>query len=231
MVRLLVANGCSLTRGRELASPETEAWPVLLGKTLGVPHANLARDGCSNRRIVRSTIARLDAVRAEFAVKPEEVLVFLLWSQSARHEYYSRKERPEHWEEAPDHPDDLYWQRIGPWRRDETKHGPSHAFYDHLWSEENQITNFFIDWVMLDRYLKHEGYQVRYAFGFGLPATLPEPAVPFADKLDGTEVFGGLPHKRGTAMLDMRSSRAPGGHPSAEGHEQFVTVLAEWLRV
>lgn len=56
MIRLLVANGCSCTRGEELSDPLTQAWPVVLAGLLGVNYVNLGRDGSFNRRIVRSTV-------------------------------------------------------------------------------------------------------------------------------------------------------------------------------
>jgi hypothetical protein len=232
MIRLLVTNGCSCTRGEELADPATQAWPVVLGKLLGVPHVNLARDGCSNRRIVRSTVDRVDEARHRFSAQPDEVLVLLAWTQSARHEYYSLRERPEVRTSPPsaNHPDDRHWQGIGPWRQD-AGHRPSRAFYDHLWSDEGQLANMFLDWVMLDRFLRHAGYLARYAFAFPVEPDISEPAVRFLRQLDSETVWGGLPPTPGMALLEMPEgmARGPGGHPLAEGHEWFATSLAEWL--
>jgi Family of unknown function (DUF6071) len=230
MIRLLVTNGCSCTRGEELPDPSTQAWPVVLGKFLGVPQVNLARDGSSNRRIVRSTVASIDRVRAQHEVRPGEVLTLLAWTQSSRHEYYSRRERPEVRTGPADQPVDRNWQRIGPWRQD-AGHRPSAAFYDHLWSDEGQLTNLFLDWVLLDRFLRHEGYQGRYAFAFPVAPGIPEPALQFARQLHGDTVWGGLPPTPGKSFLEMPAGmpRGPGGHPLAEGHEWFATSLAEWV--
>lgn len=230
MIRLLVTNGCSCTRGEELTDPATQAWPVVLGKLLGVPHVNLAQDGSSNRRVVRSTVARVDGARRKFSARPDEVLVLLAWTQSSRHEYYSPRERPEARSGPADHPGDRNWQRIGPWRQD-AGHRASRAFYDHLWSNEGQLTNLFLDWVMLDRFLRYEEYQARYAFAFPVAPDLPEPALQYLRKLHGETVWGGLPPTPGKSFLEMPEGmgRGPGGHPLAEGHEWFATSLAEWL--
>jgi hypothetical protein len=230
MIRLLVTNGCSCTRGEELPDPGTQAWPVVLGKLLGVPPVNLARDGSSNRRIVRSTAARIDGVRDEYLVRPEEVLVLIAWTQSSRHEYYSARERPERRTGPADHPDDRHWQRIGPWRQD-AGHRPSVAFYDHLWSDEGQLTSLFLDWLLLDGFLRHRGYQGRYAFAFPVAPDIPGPARQFARLLDGGTVWGGLPPARGKSFLEMPEgmARGPGGHPLAQAHEWFALSLAQWL--
>jgi hypothetical protein len=230
MIRLLVTNGCSCTRGEELPDPGTQAWPVVLGARLGVPHVNLARDGSSNRRIVRSTVARIDQVRAEHMVAPQEVLVLLAWTQSSRHEYYSARERPEARTGPADHPVDGNWQRIGPWRQD-AGHRPSVAFYEHLWSDEGQVAGLFLDWLLLDQFLRHQGYVGRYAFAFTLAPGIPEPARQFARQLDGDTVWGGLPPGPGHSFLEMpgQLARGPGGHPLAEAHEWFALSLAGWL--
>jgi hypothetical protein len=230
MIRLLVTNGCSYTRGEELPDPTAEAWPVVLGRLLGVPYVNLARDGSSNRRIVRTTIASVDGICRERAIPPDDVLVLLAWTQSSRHEYYSRRERPELRDLPADLPVDRNWHGIGPWRQDEG-HRPSRAFYNHLWSDEGQLTNLFLDWVLLDRYLRYEKYQARYAFAFPVVPDLPEPALQFANQLQGSAVWGGLPPTPGRSFVELPpgTARGPGGHPLAEGHEWFARSLAEWL--
>jgi hypothetical protein len=231
MIRLLVTNGCSCTRGEELPDPGTQAWPVVLGNVLGVPHVNLARDGSSNRRIVRSTVARVDGVRSEHLVRPDEVLVLLAWTQSSRYEYYSARERPEQRTGPADHPVDGNWQRIGPWRQD-AGHRPSVAFYDYLWSDEGQLTSLFLDWLLLDGFLRDQGYQGRYAFAFPVAPDIPAPAWQFARLLDGDTVWGGLPPSHGKSFLEMPEgmARGPGGHPLAQAHEWFALSLAQWLR-
>lgn len=227
---MLVTNGCSCTRGEELPEPETEAWPYRLSELLKVDVVNLARDGSSNRRIVRSTVDRIGDVCRERRVQPHEVLTLIAWSQASRHEYFSRHEKPEKRQGPADDSADLYWQRIGPWRQD-AGHKPSRSFYDHHWSEEGQLANMFLDWLMLDRFLGAQGFDARYAFAFPVTSPIPVPASRFAAKLRPDSVWGGLPPSPGRSFLEMPGDldRGLGGHPLAQGHEWFAERLAEWL--
>lgn len=228
MIRLLVANGCSQTRGAELAQPERDAWPAVLARTLGVPHVNLARDGASNRRIVRTTVARLPPTCRDADVQPDETLVLIAWTHSARSEYYVPGKRPQ---PADHHPVEHNWEDIGPWRMD-AGHRPSRAFYDYLWSDEGQVTNLFLDWLLLDRFIRLEGYRVRYLFAGPELLGVPEPARGFVAQLPAHATFGGLPPKPGTSFLDMSEGRelGPGGHPLEDSHALFAAALAKWLR-
>jgi hypothetical protein len=230
VIRLVVANGCSCTRGAELPDPERTAWPVVLGERLGIEVVNLAMDGGSNRRIVRSTTLCIDAVRQRRDLQAAEVLVLLAWTQVSRHEYFSPTERQEERDGPPDNEVDANWQRVGPWRRDR-RHRPSQVFYKHLWSEEGQLVNFLLDWVLLDRWLRFSGYGARYAFAFPMPRELPGPARQLIGQLESTSVSGGLPPAEGTSFLEAPAElpRGPGGHPLTEGHAWFSKVLAGWL--
>lgn len=229
MAKLLVTNGCSFTIGDELPDPPAQAWPTVLGGMLGLPHVNLARSAASNRRIVRSTVMRLDEVRREHGVAPEDVLVVIAWTQTARHEYHSSTE-PLPPITPPDHPTDFGWHRVGPWLLDQG-HKPAKAFYDMMWSEEGQMTNFLTDWVMLDSHLTREGYRMRYAFAFPVVDPVPEPAAPLMDALDPDRVWGGLPPAPGKSFREMPKGLpwASGGHPLQEGHAWFAGHLADWL--
>ncbi|MFD9368448.1 DUF6071 family protein [Streptomyces sp. NPDC060020] len=230
MVKLLVTNGCSCTRGEELRDPASHAWPTLLGDALGIDVVNLARDGSSNRRVVRSTVARLADVCADRRLRPQEVMVLPAWTQSSRHEYHAPREKPEVRTGPADGPGDRGWQRIGPWRQD-AGHKPSRAFYDHLWSEEGQLANFFLDWALLDAFLRQGGFHARYAFAFPLTGTVPDLARPFTRTLEEDTVWGGLPPRPGHSFLEMPDglARGPGGHPLEEGHAWFAASLGKWL--
>jgi hypothetical protein len=52
----LYFNGCSHTRGDDLASPATQAWPAVLSKTLGHSFLNDAVSGNANDHIMYRTI-------------------------------------------------------------------------------------------------------------------------------------------------------------------------------
>jgi Family of unknown function (DUF6071) len=230
VVKLLVTNGCSCTRGEELRDPASHAWPTVLGGELGIDVVNLARDGSSNRRIVRSTVAQLADVCADRLLRPHDVMLLLAWTQSSRHEYHAPRERPEARTGPADGPCDRGWQRIGPWRQD-AGHKPSRAFYDHLWSEEGQLANFFLDWALLDGFLQQGGFHARYAFAFPLTGTIPDLTRPFTRMLRKDTVWGGLPTRSGHSFLEMPDglARGPGGHPLEEGHAWFAMSLKKWL--
>lgn len=227
MIRLLVTNGCSHTRGAELADPESQSWPARLGQALGVPVVNMARDGSSNRRIVRTTVARLPGVCAEAAVSPDQILVVIAWTESSRHEYYRPGDRPQ---PPSHHVAERNWEDIGSWRND-AGHKPSRAFYDHLWSDEGQLTNLFLDWLLLERYLRRNRFQARFSFAHPAPTILPKSSRPFLAQLDGSATLGGLPPCAEMSFLGMIEGRdrGPEGHPLADGHAVFAQRLARWI--
>jgi hypothetical protein len=227
VIRLLVANGCSQTRGAELADPETQAWPALLARELGIPHLNMARDGSSNRRIVRTTVARLPLICEEARVSPQEVLVLIAWTHTVRHEFHVPGKRPE---PTAHHAVDHNWEDIGPWRQ-QAGHRQSRAFYDHLWSDEGQIANLFLDWLLLDRYLQQMGYIARYAFAGPESPRVVAAAQWFTRQLPVDTTFGGIPPQPGMSFLEMVKGRAhgPAGHPLEDSHIVFAGALAQWL--
>ncbi|MGP9022857.1 DUF6071 family protein [Streptomyces sp. BR1] len=225
MIRLIVANGDSYTQGVGLDEPSSQAWPVLLAGQLDADHVNLARFASSNRRAVRSTVQRLDALRAERELAPSEVMVVTAWTEFRRHEYYSSTERVDH----RDHASDRGWHRMGMWRRGE--HEPTDAFFDHLWSMEGTIAGFLLDWVLVDHYLRHRGYHPRYVFTFPFPDPVPPIASEFAAQLPMDDILGGVPPRRGAAFDEIPAElpRTDDGHPLAEGHAWFARKLADWL--
>ena len=53
---MIYVDGASNTYGDDLLSPETQAWPILLGNKLNIPVLNNATKGKSNQHIVFDTI-------------------------------------------------------------------------------------------------------------------------------------------------------------------------------
>jgi hypothetical protein len=244
MIRLLMTNGCSLTRGEELTRPEAEAWPVLLADRLGVRLINLARDGGSNRRVVRTSALALRRLAAERGYRPEEVLFLALWTHPDRTEYYDPEgpvpaPAPDAGVRATPHPsltdEEDRWRPIGPWLRDR-RHRPVRAFYRRLWSEQGQLSSFFLDWTALDAVLERDGFVARYAFGYPfagtnrLPAALPS-TVAFAGTIDETRVYGGLEDRTETSFLELTWDfpRGPGMHPLADSHALLADTFTVWL--
>lgn len=229
MIRLLLANGCSFTRGEELEDPGAQAWPAVLGRMLGLPVANLARDWASNRRIVRTTVAQLAARCEEAGVRPDEVLVVILWTAMERHEYYHPGQLMQWY--VGGRPIIDNWEDIGPWRSG-AGHRPSRAFYKHLYSSEGQSANLCVDWLMLDAFLREEGCQAKYAFATPELEHVPQPAQWFAGHLPVDDTYGGLSPALRDTFTGLASGRgcSPNGFPLADSHRLFATKLADWMR-
>jgi Family of unknown function (DUF6071) len=233
VIKLLVANGCSYTRGVELADPATQSWPCILSQLLGIEFVNLGCGGGSNRRIVRTTVALLDDICRDKSVAPDEVLVLCLWTDTARHEYYEphTKEHPLS-KNRPELPDELHWHRLTPQFAAAGRRS-SIAFYENLWSEDGSMTNFFLDWVMLDGFLRGAGYTARYGYAWEdvIASKISKPARRFARLLNAETVYGGLPPRKGCTFREVADDYpfGPGHHPLQEGHACFAKTLANWL--
>lgn len=229
--RLLVTNGCSYTRGSELSDAPREAWPAVLANLLGARCVNLAQGGTSNRRMVRSTVLGLQRLRPP--EEPAETLVVLAWTDISRHEFYAETEAVS--EEAvglaAEMQLDRHWHPIGPWRL-KRRHKASRAFYSHLWTAEGQWVNFALDWLLLDSFLRSQGYMARYAFV--APPNIPPPpmASEIAGQLPGSTVWGGVPPVATMTFEGVATKvpRGPRGHPLAEGHQAFAAALHDWIR-
>ncbi|WP_442892651.1 DUF6071 family protein [Agromyces sp. CCNWLW208] len=230
--RYLVTNGCSCTRGEELTDPESQAWPYLLAKLVDAKPVNLAMDGASNRRIVRSSIQLLPRLLTQLDCDPADLLVLTCWTELSRHEYYSQEEEPE----SRGHPDvsdrDEGWHRIGIWRY-RARHRPSRAFYRHLWTEQGQAVNFCTDWIALDAYLQRLGVSRRYLFAFPPPQLSSPVLQPFVSQLPLKDVLGVGANGQAMAFIDLvdHLPKGKGGHPLAEGHKWYAEAVAGWLDV
>ena len=233
MIRLLVAAGCSCTAGWELADRDAESWPAVLADLFDLDVVNLGRGGASNRKIVRTVVSELPDLITDRGRRPSEVIVIPAWTEVVRHEYYRRPSRAEaramtrrYGRPRPG----AGWRPIQPALRDQGDPA-SVAFYEHLWSDEGQISNLLLDWVMFDRWLVALGVLARYAFAFPLPGAVPSVAEPLLAQVPGELTFGGIPPRPGTAFLPMtrKMERGPGGHPLQAGHALFAGELHEWL--
>jgi len=230
VIRLLIANGCSYTRGAELDRPEREAWPALLAARLGVPVVNLASDGGSNRRIVRTTLVNLERLCREHGVSVAETLTVCMWTGLARGEYHARRRRDRG--NRPDLPYETNWHRLGRWRIAED-HKPSAAYFGHLWNEEGAVVDLLVDWLLLDSHLRSLGGISRYCFAWDvLPARLPLQARPLIDRLDATAVYGGSIVSARSSFYDTVAGTFATGslyHPLVAGHDHFAARLEGWL--
>jgi hypothetical protein len=231
MIRLLVANGCSCTRGQELRDPGSSAWPAVLASGLGIPVANLACDGGSNRRIVRTTVGNLDRVCREFGVPVEETLVLCMWTCLFRSEYHLR-----HGSDRvgrPDLPHEADWKRLGPWNFEKDV-SASNTHFRSMLSEQGGAINLMTDWVLLDSYLRSRGAVPRYTFSWDiLPSKMPAEAVELCRQLDPSSVYGNEFDGKTNSINQLTWKKfefGPGKHPLEAGHAYFATLLEAWLR-
>jgi Family of unknown function (DUF6071) len=229
-VRLLVTNGCSYTRGAELADPARQAWPAVLAGRLGVPLVNLACDGGSNRRIVRTTVANLHRVCAEHGVGAADALVVCMWTGLARGEHHHRgRDRGN----RPDLPDEEHWHRLGRWRIDEGD-AASEAYFRYLWDSDGATVDMMTDWLLVDAYARSLGAQARYAFAWNVLPAKPSAAVRrLAAGIDPACVYGGKVASAGLSFYDSVAGRFATGslyHPLAPAHAYFAGELDRWLR-
>lgn len=232
-IDLIVANGCSCTRGEELAAPGEDAWPTVLGGLLGIEVVNVARDGSSNRRIVRSNVLLLERIARERGLSPGQVLSLSAWTELSRSEYFSFMETDERRDGPGDTAVDRGWQRIGSWRA-KSRHRPSRAFYRHLWSDESQLLNFLLDWTMYESWCSDRGFATAYAFAFPLPPVdrAGENLEALRCMLPLRKTWGGALRAEGFSMLEMPDGleRGTGGHPLRDGHAWFARGLADWVK-
>lgn len=230
MIKLVVANGCSYTRGAELGSPDKESWPVVLGRLLDVPVVNLASDGGSNRRIVRTTVANIERVSEEFGVPLSATAVVCMWTGMARNECYGGRRRDRG--NRPDLPYETRWHRLGRWRIEEGDNR-SEAYFRHLWNEQGAVIDLLTDWIMLDAFLDSRGVAARYAFSWDvLPSRIDEEGRDLISRIRPSSVFGNKIQSKGSSFYDLiRGVHDTGNlyHPLAPAHEYFARQLAEWL--
>jgi len=238
VIKLLVVNGCSLTQGLELGEPERDSWPAILSRRLGVELVNLAREGGSNRRIVRTTATRIIDISRDYGVDPAEMLVLLLWTSTERAEYLDATTRyPRKGIDRGPYAGNreairsAEWNQIGPWLRTR-RNRAVRAFYNHLWSPEAQHANFIVDWALLDAFLSLRGFHARYAFGYSEETGWTTGDDGLDHLIDRQRVLGGCDGVPENSFLGLTWNlpRGPRKHPLADSHHRFAEKLQSWLR-
>lgn len=235
-IQLLVVNGCSFARGAELSAPEREAWPSLVAARLGMKIVNLACDGGSNRRAVRTTVTYLDDIRRRSGLGYDQILVFCMWTAVSRHERYDPSiedgaVRPD-LGVRPDLPEETHWQRVADWKAAEGDK-PSKMYYRHLYHDAGGTVNFLVDWLLLENHLTALGVACRFAFAWDiLPRPLPAEAQRLLPALHGDWVHGGLPGGPTDNFREIVHGKVPFGrwdHPLVDGHRLYAREMVRWL--
>lgn len=228
--RLVVVNGCSMTYGLQLADPQATCWARRVADDLGADCVNLAAGAGSNARLVRTSVNALPALVAS-GVPARDILFIAMWTELSRTEVRvpdaDLRQRPDG--------DDPYWKRIGPWRiynADEQ----SELYYRRLQSDDGDLENFLVGWILLDAFLSRLGVRAAYCLAWNV---LPPDAFTrhpvLTNQLDEHRLFGGFHSCRklsfGARVWGGRFPASPDKHPLEDGHRHYAEqLLLPWLR-
>jgi lysophospholipase L1-like esterase len=229
-IRLLVANGDSNTWGSELSRPAVSNWAAVLADRLGVEVVNLAEQGGSNHRILRTTVEHLGRLVAAHRLEPADVLYVGMWTLRDRMEVVG--DTPElsmvHVAGFRDRP----WQRIRALLIDRD-HEPSVLWFRDLCERQTGVVDLLLSTILLDRWLARFG--CRYALALAYDE-LGERLAARHPKLTSQLRPGVLVGGRGWSdaamrmVVEGRAPIGPDGHPLEAGHRLYVDeVLLPWL--
>jgi hypothetical protein len=229
-VRLVVANGCSMTYGDELADRMNTCWGALIARRLGADFVNLGACAGSNRRTVRLSVERLGRYTAERGLRPDEVLHLAMWTRMNRYEVHADEADP--YPGLPETFTDGGWCRIHP-QYVKRKDHRSTSWYRHLQNDAGDRSDFLLGWVLLDAWLARGGYRYGFLWAFDPDPDLFAAFPQYAAQLDLSRVIGtdrtpfGGPsfYSFGAARDDL----GPDRHPLEGSHEAFVDEVAyDW---
>ena len=228
--RLVVVNGCSMTYGLRLADPQATCWARLVADDLGADCVNLAAGAGSNARLVRTSVGALPELVAN-GIPARDILFIAMWTGLSRTEVRVPDPDPRH---RPDG-DDLHWKRIGPWRM-QFGDEQTELYYRHLQSDDGDLENFLVGWILLDAFLSRLGVRAAYCLAWDI---LPPDAFTrhpvLTHQLDDHRLFGGFDSCRessfGAKVWGGRFAAAPDEHPLEDGHRHYAEqLLLPWLR-
>jgi hypothetical protein len=188
MIKMLYANGCSLTEGSELGNAqfkydekkngpstargmsdlpaghmeymETHSYPYILKNLLGIKnHMNSALGGSCNKRILRTSI--IDIEQLLTAYDPSEIFVVIGWTAFDRTEIFSNH----------------HFVQIIPsfdganLTKDQKKYA---AMYDEVIAGQldDLLLHHLTEVLTLKNYLKNKG--IRYVFSYGLTSYIEQ---------------------------------------------------------
>jgi hypothetical protein len=241
-LKLVVTNGCSFTYGTDLKDRLRSCWGRVLADGIGADFVNLAANGGSNHRLVRTTVEQLHRVAGEHGCAPAETLFVGMWTELPRSEIYD-----------PDTLDtgamagsfvDRPWHRIGPWSLDR-RYGPAVPYYRYLQHDEGDFLDFLLGYLLLESYLKLHGY--RYTFvlveGYEQLANSQESYRDYLDRVDDSHLVGRWSRCGEYSFIEtIRKRRLPmsgrpagakrgDGHPLEEAHHRYaLEVLLPFIK-
>jgi hypothetical protein len=226
---IILANGCSMTYGSELADDEMgrccdddfrerSAWPSRLAERLGASSAvNLGAPSGSNDRILRTTVSWI--LGHLTAGTADELFVAIGWSSTARREFLI----------------DGRWVQIVPHHDDPDPKIQRFidAYREAAWHEEECAVRFFTQINLLQSFLRERS--IRYVF-FDAIAPLQEAIarIGASDQLAASinrACYFGYSDIDG-CMADQVADVFPDNprkHPSGEGHRYWAERLAAFV--
>ncbi|MEV6827078.1 DUF6071 family protein [Amycolatopsis sp. NPDC051102] len=231
-IRLLVANGCSMTYGDELGERLETGWAALVARRLEAELVNLGACAGSNQRTVRLTVEKLGGLVGERGLRPDQVLVLSMWSRMNRFEIFGG-ERDLHGG-LPENVADPGWIRIHPTyipRRD----ARSIAWYKHLQNATGDRLTFLLLWTLFDSWLAEKGYHYGFLWAFDPEPELAMEGAAYLANLKGARVIGGdrLP-LGGPSLFSIGQELddlGPDRHPLERSQARYVDDhLWPWLR-
>jgi hypothetical protein len=232
-IRLVIVNGCSLTHGDEHEAPDETSWGPVLARRISTPCVNLASDGGSNRRLVRTAVAQVDVLTAWHGVQPRETLFLAMWTKLNRSEVYAGE--PDPYPGLSDAFVDRDWHRILPWLLGRSDR-PSVAWYRYLQHDVGDRLDFLLGWVLLQAWLRQRGYRHGFLWAFDPDPTAFRGGPEFTAQIDFRRVIGADDGGFGGPSLysigRMLGDLGRRNHPLERSRDYYVhNVLYPWLEV
>ena len=213
--RLLVVNGCEHT-----SAGEALGWPDHLAAELDVPLLNLAVPRASNRRIVRTTTARLVDEVLSRGLTPEDVLFVAMFTELDRVEVGIEPRRRRSRRSSADP-----WRTIdrGALRADDHQ---AQSWYAHLHHPVSDLVDLLLSVALLGCWL--DRLRCRHVFalteGWTVPPGAEAIARTYSDRIEPGWVLGGtLDAWPRTALLDSTGTTGAPAPPAV--HRSWVDRL------
>ena len=201
----LLAVGDSFTYGEEL-SDLNNAWPYLLGNTLGYTVNNLAKPGSGNIRMIRHAVEQINNYD----------LIIIAWSHFARTELADENGFYDIWPECSILPH----KEFSSWRSEVINYYSKHHNDQYLYNQ------YLINIILIQQYLKFNNKKYIMLDTFGNNNYRKNNTV--VDQIDPTYYIGWPT----TTMMEWTHGcpKGPGDHFLEQGHEVVADKIYEHIR-